>query len=339
MRFRLWLLSLLLVVTALGGVQAPAADAYQNGRIPQSELVVIPSGQGTAYASQPAGAAFNTARFCAVRDGVDLYVVGPVSGYRSYGDQVRFWNMWLNGTGNLAARPGQSNHGYGRAFDLGNPAVQRRWLDARPWFLIRKIEAPSELWHVNFVGGTTFGQPNPGTILATPVLSYGSGGSTKIGACLRTNVLDVQKLLGAERTGFFGKGTRLKVRIVQKRCGLRSDGLVGPATWACVRRSSTGGTGTRRLRVLKPPLTGSDVCATQGLLNSRFRELERKSWSVKRTCAYDNQTAKGVRRFQQVRGIRQSGVVDPATAKALKIPSKTTKTSKVAGEVAGGPKE
>lgn len=40
-----------------------------------------------------------------------------VSGRRSYAEQVVLWNRYLAG-GNLAARPGTSNHGRGRAADL-----------------------------------------------------------------------------------------------------------------------------------------------------------------------------------------------------------------------------
>ena len=40
------------------------------------------------------------------------------SGYRSYAEQTALYNAYLAGTGNLAARPGTSNHEGGRAVDV-----------------------------------------------------------------------------------------------------------------------------------------------------------------------------------------------------------------------------
>ena len=80
-------------------------------------------------------------------------LLGPNSGYRSYGSQVYYWNLYTSGRGNLAARPGTSNHGWGRAVDLAQPWM-RTWINnngARYGW--RKTEAPSEWWHINYVGG------------------------------------------------------------------------------------------------------------------------------------------------------------------------------------------
>ena len=40
------------------------------------------------------------------------------SGYRSFQEQVRLYNLYKAGKGNLAAVPGTSNHGKGRAADM-----------------------------------------------------------------------------------------------------------------------------------------------------------------------------------------------------------------------------
>ena len=86
--------------------------------------------------------------------------LGPNSSYRSYAGQQYFWNLYTSGRGNLAARPGTSNHGLGRAVDLGAPWM-RSWIDQHGgrygW---RKVEAASEWWHVNYVGGYK-PPPNP----------------------------------------------------------------------------------------------------------------------------------------------------------------------------------
>jgi D-alanyl-D-alanine carboxypeptidase len=80
-------------------------------------------------------------------------MLGPNSGYRSYAMQVYYWNLYVSGRGNLAARPGTSNHGWGKAVDLAEPWM-RTWINRHGarygW---RKIEAASEWWHVNYVGG------------------------------------------------------------------------------------------------------------------------------------------------------------------------------------------
>lgn len=53
-----------------------------------------------------------------VRDelGLTVYVI---SGYRFYDEQLRLYQLWLAGRGNLAAAPGSSNHERGLAMDLG----------------------------------------------------------------------------------------------------------------------------------------------------------------------------------------------------------------------------
>jgi hypothetical protein len=115
-----------------------------NGNLPPSQLTPVPPGR----LEKNAAAAWNAGPG---RAGCKL--LGPNSGYRSYGMQVHYWNLYQSGQGNLAARPGTSNHGWGRAVDLAQPWM-RSWINAHGarygW---KKTEAPSEWWHVNYVGG------------------------------------------------------------------------------------------------------------------------------------------------------------------------------------------
>lgn len=76
------------------------------------------------------------------------------SGRRSYGEQRVLWNRYLAG-GNLAARPGTSNHERGLAADLRivDPAVA--WADVHAaaaglglWFPV-----PGEVWHIEAAPG------------------------------------------------------------------------------------------------------------------------------------------------------------------------------------------
>jgi hypothetical protein len=43
---------------------------------------------------------------------------GPDSGYRDFDKQQYFWDLYIQGKGNLAAEPGKSNHGWGLAIDM-----------------------------------------------------------------------------------------------------------------------------------------------------------------------------------------------------------------------------
>lgn len=115
-----------------------------NGRLPDSALAGVPGGR----LAKNAAAAWNAGP---ARAG--CRPLGPNSSYRTFAAQVFFWNLWKSGHGNLAAFPGTSNHGWGMAIDLQAPWM-RQWIDAHGsrygW---KKVEAPGEWWHVNYVGG------------------------------------------------------------------------------------------------------------------------------------------------------------------------------------------
>lgn len=120
----------------------------ENGKLNSSELTDIPGGE----LANSAAAAWN-ANHGPADNG--LRPTGSRSSYRTYGEQVEFWNAYLAG-GNLAARPGTSNHGWGTAVDLAEPWM-RSWIDDHgAKFGWKKTEAFSEWWHVNFVGGVIF---------------------------------------------------------------------------------------------------------------------------------------------------------------------------------------
>jgi D-alanyl-D-alanine carboxypeptidase len=115
-----------------------------NGRLPASVLSPINGGR----LSKSAARAWNAGPGRA-----GCRPLGPNSSYRTYERQVYYWELYQSGRGNLAARPGTSNHGWGNAVDLAQPSM-RTWIDnngARYGW--RKVEAASEWWHVNYVGG------------------------------------------------------------------------------------------------------------------------------------------------------------------------------------------
>ena len=129
-------------------VTAPPAGTVPgvagNGNLPPSQLTVVPPGRLEKNAAKAWNAGPGKA---------GCKLLGPNSGYRPYSQQVYYWNLYTSGRGNLAARPGTSNHGWGRAVDLAAPWM-RSWIDRNGarygW---KKTEAFSEWWHVNYVGG------------------------------------------------------------------------------------------------------------------------------------------------------------------------------------------
>jgi hypothetical protein len=72
-----------------------------------------------------------------------------VSSYRSYAQQAALYADYINGTGNLAAPPGQSNHETGTALDI--TAINNAIAPTMARFgWIRDV--PGEPWHFHWVG-------------------------------------------------------------------------------------------------------------------------------------------------------------------------------------------
>lgn len=143
-------------------VAAAAENAWggnSNGRIPASELApVLSSVPGSGFLRSDAAAQYVslTLAFRAAL-GTDLTIT---EGYRSYERQVDYWNRYQQGTGNLAAYPGTSNHGWGTACDFG-AGVQtygtaaKRWMDAHAasygWEPTGNGFSSREAWHFDYV--------------------------------------------------------------------------------------------------------------------------------------------------------------------------------------------
>lgn len=94
------------------------------------------------------------------------YQITPGSRSRSYEEQVRLWNNYQAGKGPMAAKPGTSKHGDGRANDLkySSPAA-RKWVieNAHKYGLALPIYDPNkprhldESWHVELADGHSTG--------------------------------------------------------------------------------------------------------------------------------------------------------------------------------------
>jgi len=85
----------------------------------------------------------------AARDGVKLTIR---SGLRTRAEQEKLYQAYLKGTGNLAAKPGTSNHESGEVIDFGHDAGAYEWLkkDAARFGFHNKIA--SEPWHYSLSG-------------------------------------------------------------------------------------------------------------------------------------------------------------------------------------------
>ncbi len=210
-----------------------------NGKLPSSALTRV----GPGWLEHNAAKRFVAMQQEARARGLAVpQLAGSRSGYRKYADQVYFWNLYLSGRGNLAARPGRSNHGWGRAGDLARPE-QRKTVDKigakYGW---KKVEAPSEWWHVNYVGGGKVGDCRP--------LEEG---------CSSERVKRFQKLLirvGWKITadGDFGPGTAKAVRGFQRNNRLGIDGKIGPKTrTALIKKAAKRPTKRAKPKPVKKP--------------------------------------------------------------------------------------
>ena len=130
-----------------------------NGQLPDSSLAPIAGGQ----LRTDCAAAWNAMNVEARRLGIELQPTGSKSSYRTLEQQVELWNLYQAGRGNLAARPGTSNHGWGTAVDVASQAM-RTMVDrigvkygwSKKW-----SDAPSEWWHILYQAGHYSG-PDPG---------------------------------------------------------------------------------------------------------------------------------------------------------------------------------
>lgn len=119
-------------------------DGYVNGVRRTITVKKVPGGK---YMRSDAAAAFNRMHAAAKKAGITLTVN---SGFRSMAEQRALYAAYLNGTGNLAAKPGYSNHQGGIAVDInvGTTATSTyRWLANNAAKFGFKRTVPSEAWH------------------------------------------------------------------------------------------------------------------------------------------------------------------------------------------------
>lgn len=202
-----------------------------NGKLKKNELARIYHPNYEVYLEKKAAAAWNTMRlFLKKKYNIDIYPTGGRSAYRTYAEQEYFWNLYVSGRGNLAARPGTSNHGWGNAVDLATITMRDYISKHGSKFGWKKTEAFNEWWHYNYVGG--FNRPNPGLSIKYPIARKGSGG---VGQAWYVKKLEKRlRQLGYKKVKvdqWFGAVTESAVKNFQKLTGLKVDGIVGKETW------------------------------------------------------------------------------------------------------------
>ena len=214
----------------------------KNGQLKSSELAPIAGGGRLEKEAARSWNAF--ANMMKKQHGFD---VGVNDSYRPLGkpgdakrgvwSQWAAWEKYQNGTGNLAARPGTSNHGLGRALDLPPATVEavRKYGDLFGWNHAHS-DAPSESWHHLYLPS----QAHPNVInrwapkVVDPVIKQGDKGpSTKT---LKTLLKKhgYWPALYPVVQGFGGRTTD-QVKKFQKAYGIKADGIVGSGTWKALR--------------------------------------------------------------------------------------------------------
>jgi hypothetical protein len=204
--------------------------AYANGRLPRSALgeITRAANGDRAYLRKDVARLFLAMNAESVRRyGVTLRATSGRVAYRTYAEQQYFWNLYLSGNGNLAARPGTSNHGLGTTIDFATPQMRAivDKIGAKYGFAKRWSDAPSEWWHIKCV-------PSKATYKPFKVLKYRSQGS---------RVKWIQRRLRARGfksvkvNGFFGEATVSAVKRFQKAKKMSPNGIVGPTTWEKLR--------------------------------------------------------------------------------------------------------
>lgn len=117
------------------------ATGYSGGR-PLSICVTEVDGKLVEYRTAEA---YRQMKAAAAAAGVHLQIV---SGWRTMEQQRYLYNLYLSGRGNLAARPGYSNHQSGLALDLNTRgAGVHNWLNNNGARFGFRRTVPSEIWH------------------------------------------------------------------------------------------------------------------------------------------------------------------------------------------------
>ena len=125
---------------------AKTTTGYAHGEKVKVKIVEV----GGAEAEVHTASAFRVMARAADKAGIDLRIR---SGFRSHAKQKALYKKYKRGDGNLAARPGFSNHESGRALDLYITEDKvYSWLVDHAWEYGFYRTVPGEAWHWEYLG-------------------------------------------------------------------------------------------------------------------------------------------------------------------------------------------
>lgn len=214
-----------------------------NGRLTHAQLAPIGGGlylrkdAAAAFLAMSAEARRRWGRPIRARDA--YRPLGAPGDYaRGRWSQWAAWEKFRFHGGNLAAFPGTSNHGLGTTIDL--MTVHDRWMvdqiGAKYGWAKRCSDAPSEWWHVKDNPGCTHASWHPPHPL--PTIRYRRGRLMHGRTVKRLN--RILRLLGFRSvkhgSGYYGLASRRAVKRIQKKHGIKADGVVGAKTWRLLLR-------------------------------------------------------------------------------------------------------
>lgn len=210
-----------------------------NGKLPADDLKPINGDSGSEdrlRKSGKAAAAWNAMCAEAKKKGMAIPEPGgPNSSYRTYDEQVYYWNLYQSGQGNVAAYPGTSNHGWGTAVDVETTNGVSTVKSIGGKYGWRWGEVSSEWWHVTYYGGYTGDNPGPVDEEVVP-LKRGDHGSDVHTLQGRLKRLGFHPLKDEYSNSTFGSQTEQIVKRFQKNNGLAVDGIVGHKTYDEIKR-------------------------------------------------------------------------------------------------------
>lgn len=129
---------------------AGTTTGYISGR--PAPIGLANAGSGETMRTD-AARAFKSMQRAAARAGISL---SATSGFRSMSEQQALYQKYLNGTGNLAARPGYSNHQGGVSMDVGGVngygTSAYNWLRSNAGKFGFRNDVSGEFWHWTFRG-------------------------------------------------------------------------------------------------------------------------------------------------------------------------------------------
>jgi LAS superfamily LD-carboxypeptidase LdcB len=141
-----WLVALGITLAA-ASADARNATGYHEGEKVQIKVVEC----GGAEAEVHTAIAFRAMAHAADKAGIDLKIR---SGFRNHAKQAKLYKAYRKGDGNLAARPGFSNHESGRALDLFITDYKvYEWLAGHASKFGFHRTVSGEPWHWEYLGG------------------------------------------------------------------------------------------------------------------------------------------------------------------------------------------